>query len=52
MAKVTFLVVVFEHLILVKKLFLEDIQSKLTNNFLEFLAKLLKEDITSLKLEK
>ena len=34
-----------------QKFFLEVSQSKLSNNFLEFLAKLLKEDMTSFKLE-
>ena len=42
----------FDHLQLDSKLFLEVSQSKLSSNFLEFLAKLLKEDMTSLKLEK
>ena len=42
----------FDHLKSEKKLFLRVSQSKLSNSFLEFLAKLLKEDMTSLKLEK
>ena len=42
----------FDHLQLDSKLFLEVSQSKLSSNFLELLAKLLKEDMTSLKLEK
>ena len=42
----------FDQLLLEKKLFLKFSQSKLINNFLEFVAKLLKEDMISLKLEK
>ena len=42
----------FDHFQLEWKLFLEVSQSKLSSNFLEFLAKLLKEVMTSLKLEK
>ena len=42
----------FDHLKLEQKLFFEISQSKLSSNLLEFLAKLLKEDMTSLKLEK
>ena len=42
----------FDQLLLELKLFLEVSQSKFNNNFLEFVAKLLKEDMTSPKSEK
>ena len=51
-AKSTFLAFLFDHLQSELKLFLEFSQSKLSSNYLEFLSKLLKEDMTSLKLEK